>query len=141
MWRSFQTWFHSMLLSYAVEKPGRKEKKKAFQSQRKIFFAQAGQVSYFSLSCCCFTSVYQLHSQERSLSFEFRSLWCMTWCTYEDVIWWTLVDSTLIILVCFLNISLRFFLSQTAILKKNKTPVRTQQLFETIFHRAREYFI
>lgn len=42
----------------------------------------------------------------------------------------------------FLEYILKNFysLSQIAILKKNETPVRTQQLFETIFHRAGEYF-
>lgn len=71
---------HSVLLSYAVEKPGRKGEK-AFQSQRKFsLLRQVKSVTFPFLVAV--SSVYQLHSQEGSPSFEFRSLWCMTWCIW-----------------------------------------------------------
>lgn len=106
-----------MLISSAIKKPGRKDGVKLEEN-----FLCLDRSHQILVSFCCCTSVFQLYCSNVSLSLGSRSIQ-YTWllCKYDDTIGWQLVDSTILILVCFwIYLFPIFFLSEIAILKKEQ---------------------
>lgn len=110
-----------MLISSAIEKPGRKDGVVKLE-ENFLCLDRSGQIL---VPFCCCTSVFQLYCWNVSLSLGSRSIQCM-WllCKYDDTIGLQLVDSTILILVSFLNISFFLFFSlwNCYIKKRTKLP-------------------